>query len=126
MMRYRKMAERISLALMTCSSNAVGAYALLLDSSADKSIRQKETIMAVMLWIVFGLTAGLIGSRLVNRRGKMVLRDILVGTAGGLAGGWLYYFFGPSSLTGINLRSLAAAVIGSLAFLIPYLAFSRK
>jgi uncharacterized membrane protein YeaQ/YmgE (transglycosylase-associated protein family) len=81
--------------------------------------------MSLVAWIVLGLAAGFIGSRLVNKRGECILPDILLGVAGAVAGGWLFYTFGPAGVNGLNLISHFAAVIGSLAFLLTYYALSR-
>ena len=81
--------------------------------------------MSFVAWIVLGLTAGFIGSQLVNRKGERILPDILAGVVGALAGGWLFYTFGRASVTGFNLSSLFAAVIGSLVVLLVYYALRR-
>jgi uncharacterized membrane protein YeaQ/YmgE (transglycosylase-associated protein family) len=78
--------------------------------------------MSFVAWIVLGLTAGFIGSQLVNRRGERILPDIMLGVIGALAGGWLFYTFGRASVTGFNLTSLFAAVIGSLVVPLIYYA----
>jgi uncharacterized membrane protein YeaQ/YmgE (transglycosylase-associated protein family) len=46
----------------------------------------------------------------------------MMGVIGALAGGWLFYTFGRASVTGFNLTSLFAAVIGSLIVLLIYYA----
>jgi uncharacterized membrane protein YeaQ/YmgE (transglycosylase-associated protein family) len=81
--------------------------------------------MSFVTWVVLGLAAGFIGSQLVNRRGKDILLDILLGVVGAMAGGWLFYAFGPAGVNGLNLFSHFAAVIGSLIFLLTYYAFRR-
>ena len=81
--------------------------------------------MSFVAWIVLGLTAGFIGSQLVNRRGAGILPDITLGVVGSLAGGWLFYTFGRASVTGFNLASLLTAVIGSLVVLLVYYALRR-
>jgi uncharacterized membrane protein YeaQ/YmgE (transglycosylase-associated protein family) len=81
--------------------------------------------MSFLAWIVLGLAAGFIGSRLVSRRGGGVLPDTLLGAAGAMAGGGLFFVFGPAGVNGLNLLSDFAAVIGSLAFLLTYYALSR-
>jgi uncharacterized membrane protein YeaQ/YmgE (transglycosylase-associated protein family) len=53
------------------------------------------------------------------------LADVLLGAGGGLAGGWLFYAFGPASVNGLNLESLYAAVIGSLVVLLTFYAIKR-
>ena len=81
--------------------------------------------MTVVGWIALGLAAGLIGSGLVERKGDGSLPDILLGVVGAMAGGWLWYTFGPPGVNGLNLVSHFAAVIGSLVFLLTYYAFRR-
>jgi uncharacterized membrane protein YeaQ/YmgE (transglycosylase-associated protein family) len=78
--------------------------------------------MCFVAWVVLGLAAGFIGSQLANRRGKGTLPDVLLGAVGAVAGGWLYYAFGPASVNGFHLYSHFAAVIGSLIFLLTYYA----
>jgi uncharacterized membrane protein YeaQ/YmgE (transglycosylase-associated protein family) len=82
--------------------------------------RQEEKALSFVAWIVLGLAAGFIGSQLVNRRGKGILPDILLGVVGAMAGSSLYYTFGPPSVTGFNLSSYFAAVVGSLVVLLAY------
>jgi uncharacterized membrane protein YeaQ/YmgE (transglycosylase-associated protein family) len=82
--------------------------------------------MSFVAWIVLGLTAGFIGSQLVHRRAERILPDILAGVVGAVAGGWLYYTFGRASVTGFNLSSLFAAMIGSLVVLLVYYALLRR
>jgi uncharacterized membrane protein YeaQ/YmgE (transglycosylase-associated protein family) len=81
--------------------------------------------MSFVAWIVLGLAAGMIGSRLAKRGGERILPDILLGVVGALAGGWLFYSFGPASVNGFNLFSHFAAVTGSLVFLLAYYALRR-
>lgn len=81
--------------------------------------------MTVVGWMALGLAAGLIGSGLVERKGDGSLPDILLGVVGAMAGGWLWYTFGPAGVNGLNLVSHFAAVIGSLVFLLTYYAFRR-
>lgn len=81
--------------------------------------------MSFVAWIVLGLAAGLIGSRLGKKEGESILPDILLGVVGATAGGWLFYTFGPGGLNGLNLLSHFAAVAGSLVFLLTYYALRR-
>jgi uncharacterized membrane protein YeaQ/YmgE (transglycosylase-associated protein family) len=120
-----KSAGLILLALTLCSSCAIDAYGWSSGSFLHPSIRQEEKTMSFVAWVVLGLAAGFIGSQLVDRKGKSILPDILLGVVGAMAGGWMYYSFGPASVNGLNLYSHYAAVIGSLVFLLTYYALRR-
>jgi uncharacterized membrane protein YeaQ/YmgE (transglycosylase-associated protein family) len=82
--------------------------------------------MSFLAWIVLGLIAGFIGSKLVNRRGEGILLDVLLGVVGAFAGGWLFHIFGAPGVSGLNLYSLLVAVIGSTVLLVLYHAFRRS
>jgi len=81
--------------------------------------------MSVVVWVVLGLTAGFIGSKLGNRSGQGILPDVPLGVVGAVAGGWLFYAFGPPGVNGLNLFSDFASVIGSLVFLLTYYGLRR-
>jgi uncharacterized membrane protein YeaQ/YmgE (transglycosylase-associated protein family) len=81
--------------------------------------------MSFLAWIVLGLLAGFIGSKIVNRQGEGLILDILFGIAGALLGGWLFNTFGASGVTGLNLYSLLVAVLGSVVLLVLYHAVRR-
>jgi uncharacterized membrane protein YeaQ/YmgE (transglycosylase-associated protein family) len=86
--------------------------------------RKKDT-MSILAWVVLGLIAGFIGSKLVNKSGEGVLLDIILGIVGAVIGGWVFNFFGAAGVTGLNLYSLLVAVIGSILFLVVYHALRR-
>jgi uncharacterized membrane protein YeaQ/YmgE (transglycosylase-associated protein family) len=81
--------------------------------------------MSILAWIVLGLIAGFIGSKVVNKSGEGVLLDIILGIVGAVIGGWVFNFFGAAGVTGLNLYSLLVAVIGSVLFLVVYHALRR-
>ena len=81
--------------------------------------------MSFFAWIVLGLVAGFIGSKLVNKSGEGFFLDILLGVAGAVIGGWLFNMFGAAGVSGLNLYSLLVAVIGSVTFLVVYHAVRR-
>ena len=82
--------------------------------------------MSFIAWIVLGLIAGFIGSKLVNNSGEGFFLDIVLGIVGSVVGGWLFSFFGASGVTGVNLYSLLVAVVGSVVFLVVYHAIFRR
>lgn len=82
--------------------------------------------MSFLAWIVLGLIAGFIGSKLVNKTGEGILLDIILGIVGAVIGGWLFSIFGASGVTGLNLYSLLVAVVGSVVLLVVYHAVIRR
>jgi len=76
--------------------------------------------MSILTWIVLGLFAGFIGSKIVNKSGEGILVDILLGIAGAVVGGFLFRAFGAEGVSGLNIYSLIVAVIGSIVFLLVY------
>ena len=82
--------------------------------------------MSWLAWIVLGLIAGFIGSKLVNNTGSGIVLDIILGIVGAIAGGWLFNLFGASGVTGLNLYSLLVAVVGAVVVLVVYHAIRRS
>jgi uncharacterized membrane protein YeaQ/YmgE (transglycosylase-associated protein family) len=81
--------------------------------------------MSILAWIVLGLIAGFIGSKLVNKRGEGLVMDIVLGVVGAVVGGWLAGFLGLGAVTGLNLYSLLIAVGGAIVVLLVYHAIRR-
>jgi uncharacterized membrane protein YeaQ/YmgE (transglycosylase-associated protein family) len=76
--------------------------------------------MSILAWIVLGLIAGFIGSKLVNKSGEGVILDIGLGIVGAVVGGWVFTMFGAHGVSGVNLYSLFVAVIGAVLILVVY------
>jgi uncharacterized membrane protein YeaQ/YmgE (transglycosylase-associated protein family) len=76
--------------------------------------------MGIISWIILGLIAGFIGSKLVNRRGQGFWLDIALGIVGALVGGYLFDLFGASGVTGLNLYSMLVAIVGAVVVLVIY------
>jgi uncharacterized membrane protein YeaQ/YmgE (transglycosylase-associated protein family) len=81
--------------------------------------------MSILAWIILGLIAGFIGSKIVNKSGEGVILDIVLGIVGAIIGGYLFNAFGAAGVTGLNIYSLFVAVIGSIVFLVIYHALRR-
>jgi len=81
--------------------------------------------MSIFSWIILGLIAGYIGSKIVNKRGEGLIRDIILGIVGAIVGGWLFRTVGASGVTGLNIYSLVVAVIGAIVVLLIYHALRR-
>lgn len=81
--------------------------------------------MSFLAWIILGLIAGFLGSKIVNKTGEGLILDIILGIVGAIVGGWLFSMFGASGVTGLNLYSLAVAVVGAIVVLVVYHAIRR-
>jgi len=82
--------------------------------------------MSIISWVVLGLIAGFIGSKLVNKSGEGFFLDIALGIVGAVIGGWLFSLFGMRGVTGLNIYSLIVAVVGAVVFLVVYHAIRRR
>ena len=82
--------------------------------------------MSVIAWIVLGLIAGFIGSKIVNKTGEGILLDIVLGVVGAVVGGFLFQRFGMAGVSGVNLYSILVAVVGAIVVLLIYHAVFRR
>ena len=76
--------------------------------------------MSFIAWILLGLVAGFIGSKIVNKSGEGFLLDIVLGVIGAIVGGFLFSLVGAAPVTGLNFYSLIVAVIGAIVVLVIY------
>ena len=76
--------------------------------------------MSILAWIVLGLIAGFIASKLYSGSGQGFLMDIVLGIVGAVVGGYLFTAIGATGITGFNLYSMLVAVIGAVALLAIY------
>jgi uncharacterized membrane protein YeaQ/YmgE (transglycosylase-associated protein family) len=82
--------------------------------------------MSILAWMVLGLIAGFVASKLVNKTGEGVVMDVALGIVGALAGGWLFNQFGQPGVTGLNIWSLLVAVAGAVVLLLLYHAVTGR
>ena len=59
-----------------------------------------------LAWIVLGLVAGFIASKLVNKTGEGLILDIVLGIVGAVVGGFVFNQFGAAGVTGFNIYSM--------------------
>lgn len=81
--------------------------------------------MSIIAWIVLGLIAGFIASKIVDRHGQGVMLDIVLGVVGAVIGGWLFSAFGGAPVTGLNIYSILVAIVGAVVLLLIVNAFRR-
>jgi uncharacterized membrane protein YeaQ/YmgE (transglycosylase-associated protein family) len=76
--------------------------------------------MGIISWIILGLIAGFIGSKIVNKTGEGLVLDIVLGIVGALVGGFLFSLAGIGGVTGLDIRSVIIAIIGAVVVLLVY------
>jgi len=74
--------------------------------------------MSIIAWIVLGLIAGFIASRIVDHRGSGLILDIVIGIVGAVVGGWIMTSLGNAPVTGFNLYSMLVAILGAVVLLV--------
>lgn len=76
--------------------------------------------MSIIGWIILGLIAGFIASKIVNKQGEGFIGDLVLGVVGAIVGGWLFAAFGATGVNGFNIYSMFVAVIGAVIVLFIY------
>ena len=82
--------------------------------------------MGIFSWIILGLIAGFIGSKIVDKQGQGFWLNIALGIIGALVGGFLFSLVGSTGVTGLNLWSMIVAIVGSIVVLLIYNAVSGR
>jgi len=82
--------------------------------------------MGIISWLVLGLIAGFIGSKIVNSEGQGFWLNIALGIVGAIVGGFLFDFFGASGVTGLNIYSMIVAIVGAVVVLLIYNAINGR
>ena len=86
----------------------------------------QEIEMSIIGWIVLGLIAGFIASKIVNKQGEGLILDIVLGVIGAVIGGFLFNQFGAAGVTGFNIYSMFVAVVGAVIVLVIYHAVAGR
>jgi len=73
--------------------------------------------MGLLAWIVVGLIAGWLASRVVASR-YGVIGDTVIGMVGALVGGFLFEQFGSTGTTGFSIWSVFVAFVGAVVLLV--------
>ncbi len=82
--------------------------------------------MSIIAWLVLGLIAGFIASKLYAGSGQGVVLDIVLGVIGAFVGGFLFTTFGAAPVTGLNLYSMIVAIVGAVVVLWIYHAIAGR
>ena len=77
--------------------------------------------MGIISWIILGLIAGFIASKILNRTGSGLIMDLVLGMVGAAVGGLIFSgVFGMRGVTGLNIWSIIVSVIGAIIVLWVY------
>jgi uncharacterized membrane protein YeaQ/YmgE (transglycosylase-associated protein family) len=76
--------------------------------------------MSILAWLVVGLIAGFLASKVINKTGEGLVMDIVLGIVGALVGGFIFNQLGYAGTSGINIYSIFVAFIGAIIVLLIY------
>ena len=88
--------------------------------------RQESSTLSFVAWFVIGLAIGFIGSKILNKTGRGLGRDCLIGIVGAFISGFLANLLGKPGGPGLDLYSLVVAGVGAVVFMIVYHALFRR
>ena len=77
--------------------------------------------MGILLWVLFGLIAGVIAKFIMPGRGQGgIVVTIILGILGAVVGGFISTQLGFGDISGFDVRSMAIAVGGAVLLLLIY------
>jgi uncharacterized membrane protein YeaQ/YmgE (transglycosylase-associated protein family) len=106
--------------LFTAQSIALTTLLLAAPALAQTNDQTVNEGAGVIAWILVGLIGGYLASRIVNKTGEGIFRDIILGIIGGIVGGIIFRVLGGHGVTGFNLWSILVAFIGGIVVLLIY------
>ena len=83
--------------------------------------------MSIIGWIILGLIAGFIASKIVEGSGQGFFLNMALGIVGAVVGGFLYSLvLGGEGVTGVNIGSIIVSIIGAIIVLWVYNAVASR
>lgn len=82
--------------------------------------------MGIIAWLIMGLIAGFVASKLVNKQGEGVAMDIVLGIVGAVVGGFIANVLGFHGITGFDVYSILVSVLGAVLVLVAYHAITSR
>ena len=102
------------------SENILNSMALVISN------RQEVSAIAFVSWIVIGLVAGFLGSKILGKRSQNLVTYVLFSILGAIVGGFLANLLGKPAIRGVDLYSLLVSAVGAAVFLLVYDALFRR
>jgi uncharacterized membrane protein YeaQ/YmgE (transglycosylase-associated protein family) len=87
---------------------------------------EESSTLSFVAWIVIGLVTGFIGSKILNKTGRGLGRDCLIGIVGAFVSGFLTNLLGKSGRPSLDFYSLVVAAVGAAVFMFVYHALFRR
>ena len=75
--------------------------------------------MSIFTWVVLGLVAGFVGSKLIVK-GDSTLVDVVLGMVGALVAGFIFTKADVLGLTMVDVYTMLIALLGSMIILFTY------
>jgi uncharacterized membrane protein YeaQ/YmgE (transglycosylase-associated protein family) len=82
--------------------------------------------MGIIAWLILGLIAGFVASKVVHHTGQGVVIDMVLGIVGALVGGFVFRAVGGEGVTGFNIWSLVVATAGAIVVLLIWSAITSR
>jgi len=82
--------------------------------------------MGIIAWLLLGLIAGFIASKIVDHHGLGILRDILLGIVGAVVGGGIFHWAMGYRIERLNLGSVLVATGGAVVVLVLWQALTGR
>jgi len=83
-------------------------------------------LLNILLWILVGAVAGWVAGIIMKSSGSLI-RNIILGIAGALLGGWLFELIAKKGLDAISWLGLLVAIGGACLILLLFrILFGRK
>ena len=73
--------------------------------------------MSLLGWLLFGLIAGFIASKIVNKQGEGCFLNIALGVVGAFVGGAVFAFLGHPVWFHFSIGSMLVAILGAVVVL---------
>jgi uncharacterized membrane protein YeaQ/YmgE (transglycosylase-associated protein family) len=97
----------------------VSTLPLLSEAVVVVSNDESGVVTNLIIWLLVGLVAGFLATKIVNKPGKGAIYDVALGLIGAVIGGALFRLFGMQG-EGTILVSIVVATLGAVVALVLY------
>ncbi len=76
--------------------------------------------MSIFEWVILGLVAGFVASKLISKDNTNLLIDVILGMVGAMVAGLVYTKADVLGITLVNVYSVLVAMVGAMIILFTY------